>query len=61
MNETNRLITDKLQKYSVPVQKLASKALLLADTLPVTTVVERLKGIVRSIVRDDCEVDDDTP
>lgn len=49
MAETHQLIKDKLRKCPRDVQALATRALELAESMPESSVVEQLKGVVRQI------------
>jgi len=51
MAETHQLIKDKLRKYPRDVQALATRALELAESMPESSVVEQLKGVVRQITK----------
>ena len=51
MNEKHMLIREKLERYPADVQQLAKKAMLFAEELSESAIHERLKGVIRQIVR----------
>lgn len=52
MAKTHRLIMDKIQKYPVEIQVLATRSLELAESMPESSVFEELKGVVRQILKE---------
>jgi len=51
MSKKHQLILEKLQKYPPSVQRLAKRALEMAESTPESSIAEQLKGEVRNIVR----------
>ncbi len=52
MAKTHQLIMEKLQRYPAEVQALAVRALELAESMPESSVLEQLKGVIRKITQD---------
>ena len=51
MPEKHELIRKKLKQHPEDVQALAARALELAETMPESSVVEELKGVVRQVAK----------
>jgi len=50
-HDINKLIISKLEVYPDEVANLSIRAIELAETLPVATIVETLQSQVRDVIR----------